>query len=82
MAAELTKPYPVHRPRAARYGSPLPSARDDGSYLVVTEVRQTKVASLSRHGMEDTDGKCQTIPARMGGGILQLNVCMSASGRL
>ena len=26
MAAELTKPYPVHRPRAARCGSPLPSA--------------------------------------------------------
>jgi hypothetical protein len=26
MAAELTRPYPVHRPRAARCGSPLPSA--------------------------------------------------------
>ena len=26
MAAELTKPYPVHRPLAVRCGSPLPSA--------------------------------------------------------
>ena len=63
MAAELTRPYPVHRPRAARCGSPLPSALAFPEKLKISAPR--KGQRKSNKGRKEKERRKHLVPQHL-----------------